>query len=214
MNEFATTAPAHAVSGLTNVRWRIFFLIPGTVAINYMDRTSLPVAMTMISHEFNLSPSVQGVLLSGFFWTYWAMQIPAGMLTDRFMPRSVIAGATIGWDAFAALGAARLATIAVFLVAYVHQQAAVIALLAGTLFFLRWCGMYWTLPVLLIGEGKAGFLAGAMNFAGNISDIMVPVIVGRIAGATRSYHLALMFFATVGGGLFLCSIAMRCRRAV
>src|SRR6185312_7637378 len=58
--------------------------------------------------------------------------------------------------------AAGLATIAVFLVAYVHQQAAVIALLATTLFFLRWCRMYWTRPTLLIGEGKVGFLAGAM----------------------------------------------------
>jgi MFS transporter, ACS family, D-galactonate transporter len=115
MNEFATTASARAASDMTNVRWRIFFLILGTVAINYIDRASLSVAMPMISYEFSLSPSVQGVLLSGFFWTYCAMQIPGGMLADRFLPRSVIAGATIGWGAFAALGAATTGWITMLL---------------------------------------------------------------------------------------------------
>src|SRR3978361_468487 len=109
---------------------------------------------------------------------------------------------------------AGIATIAVFLVAFVHDQAVVITLLATTLFFLRWCGMYWTLPPLLIGGEKAGFLAGAMNFAGNISGIVVPVTVGLIVSATGSYHLALMVFAAAGAGLFLCSVGMRYRRAV
>ncbi|HEY0184387.1 MAG TPA: MFS transporter, partial [Rhodopila sp.] len=402
----------------------------GTVAINYIDRASLSVAMPMISREFSISPAIQGLLLSSFFWSYCLMQIPGGMLADRFLPRSVIAGATIAWGGFAALAAAStgwitmlltrvglglaeapiypagakliglwmtptergraaalldggaplgtalgsliiaaliaalaswrlaflmaglgtmacgvfawfyirnhpheheavndeerghiqdglrrageatgdsvavsemfrlpsiwllfvgwfcfnslwygfltwvpsflaktqglnigalgwasflvffagfvgeltggqlldhglrsgaapetvyrrlfglsagLATIAVFLVAYVHQEAGVIALLATTLFFLRWCGMYWTLPGLLIGGEKAGLLAGAMNFAGNISGIVVPVTVGLIVSATGSYYLALMVFAAAGAGLFLCSIGIRYRRAL
>lgn len=427
MDQFATTAGA---SGMTNVRWRIFLLILGTVAINYIDRASLSVAMPMIGREFAISPAIQGVLLSSFFWSYCFMQIPGGMLADRFLPRSVIAGATIFWGGFAALAAATtgwitmlltriglglaegpiypagakligmwmtptergraaalldggaplgtalgsliiagliavldswrgaflvaglatmacgafawfyirnhphehesvnhqershiqdglrrsagsqsavpsltrifrapsiwmlfigwfcfnslwygfltwvpsflaktqglniaslgwasflvffagfvgeltggqlldhwlragggtqtvyrslfgiaagLATIAVFLVAYVHNEAAVITLLATTLFFLRWCGMYWTLPALMIGGEKAGFLAGAMNFAGNISGIVIPVIVGLIVGTTGSYYLALMVFAAAGAGLFLCSLGMQYRRAL
>ena len=109
---------------------------------------------------------------------------------------------------------AGLATVAVFLVAYTHNEAAVISLLAATLFFLRWCGMYWTLPSLLIGGDKAGFLAGCMNFAGNISGIVIPVVVGVIISLTGSYNLALMVFAAAGFGLFLCSVCMRYRRAV
>ena len=417
-------------SAMTNVRWRIFFLILGTVAINYIDRASLSVAMPMISKEFSISPAIQGILLSSFFWTYCLMQIPGGMLADRFLPRSVIAGATIGWGTFAALAAAStgwvtmlltrlglglaegpiypagakligmwmtptergraaalldggaplgtalgsliiagliaalgswrlaflaaglgtiacgvfawiyirnhphqhesvnrseqahiqdglrqaaddagatapmaaifrarsiwllfigwfcfnslwygfltwipsflaktqglnigalgwasflvffagfvgemtggqlldswlraggktesvyrrlfgisagLATIAVFLVAYAHNQAMVIALLAATLFFLRWCGMYWTLPGLLIGGEKAGFLAGCMNFAGNISGIVIPITVGLIVSLTGSYQLALMLFAAMGAGLFICSLSMQYRRVV
>jgi MFS transporter, ACS family, D-galactonate transporter len=419
-----------ATGGMTNVRWRIFFLILGTVAINYIDRASLSVAMPIISREFSISPAIQGLLLSSFFWSYCFMQIPGGMLADRFLPRAVIAGATIGWGAFAALGAAStgwitmlltrvglglteapiypagaklislwmtptergraaalldggaplgtalgsliiagliaafgswrlaflvaglgtvacgvfawfyirnhphehdavnpqernhiqsglhrsaadshgsarltevfqspsvwllfagwfcfnslwygfltwvpsflaktqglniaslgwasflvffagfvgeltggqlldywlrsgaatekvyrrlfgfasgLATIAVFLVAFAHDQAVVITLLATTLFFLRWCGMYWTLPGLLIGAEKAGLLAGAMNFAGNLSGIVIPVTVGLIVNATGSYYLALMVFAAAGAGLFLCSVSMRYRRAL
>jgi ACS family D-galactonate transporter-like MFS transporter len=110
--------------------------------------------------------------------------------------------------------ASGLATIAVFLVAFAHDQAVVITLLATTLFFLRWCGMYWTLPGLLIGAEKAGLLAGAMNFAGNLSGIVIPVTVGLIVNATGSYYLALMVFAAAGAGLFLCSVCMRYRRAL
>jgi ACS family D-galactonate transporter-like MFS transporter len=109
---------------------------------------------------------------------------------------------------------AGLATISVFLVAYVRDETAVITLLAITLFFLRWCGMYWTLPALLIGGDKAGFLAGAMNFAGNIAGIVIPITVGLIVSATGSYYLALMVFAAAGAGLFMCSVGMRYRRAV
>src|SRR3978361_1689046 len=100
MDEFAG---ATTTSSMTNVRWRIFFLILGTVAINYIDRASLSVAMPLISKEFNISPTVQGLLLSSFFWSYCAMQIPGGLLADRFLPRSVIAGATIGWGGFGSL---------------------------------------------------------------------------------------------------------------
>src|ERR1700761_8720033 len=109
------SASVTAVSGMTNVRWGIFFLILAPVAINYIDRASLSVAMPIISREFSISPAVQGLLLSGFFWSYCLMQIPGGMLADRFLPRAVIAGATIGWGAFAALGAASTGWITMLL---------------------------------------------------------------------------------------------------
>jgi ACS family D-galactonate transporter-like MFS transporter len=433
MNDLAdnTAVPSAAAGGMTNVRWRIFLLILLTVAVNYIDRASLSVAMPLIGKAFTIPPVVQGLLLSGFFWSYCLMQIPSGMLADRFMPRVVITYATILWGAFAALAAAStgwvtllatrfglgaseapiypagaklvglwmtptergraaalldggaplgsalgsliiaglitmldswrlafliaglgtiacgvfawfyirnhpeehssvnaaerqhiqtglrreslanrrqpggasdtrlmfasptiwltfvawfcfnslwygfltwipsflaktqglnigalgwvtflvffagfvgeltggqlldswlrrdsragvvyrrlfgissaLATLAVFMVGFVHDEAVVITLLAATLFFLRWCGMYWTLPALLIGGERAGFLAGAMNFAGNLSGIVIPVTVGLIVGWTGSYHLALMVFAGVGAGLFICSMAIRYR---
>src|ERR1700757_3935957 len=89
----------------TGVRWNIFLLMLFLISINYIDRASLSVAMPLISKEFEVAPAMQGLILSSFFWTYALMQIPGGMLADRFKPRIVIALATIFWGAFQAIAA-------------------------------------------------------------------------------------------------------------
>jgi ACS family D-galactonate transporter-like MFS transporter len=407
----------------TGVRWSIFLLMLFLISINYIDRASLSVAMPLISKEFNVDPAMQGLILSSFFWTYALMQIPGGMLADRYKPRIVIALATIFWGAFqaiaavatnswtlvltrlglgaseapiypaggklnaiwmtqtergrgatlldggaplgAALGsivitwliaafnswrmafviagfgtilcglwawyyirnaprehpsvneaearyleqahamedaatppssggnwlayfqyrsvwcmclgwmffnttfyglltwmptylfkvhgfdikalgsasfiiffsgfvgelvggwigdawrsrggapnmvfrtlfgiAAIMATVSIFLVAYVTNPIAVVVLLSTTLFFLRWCGMYWAIPSALAGRSKSGFLGGCMNLGGNIAGITTPLIIGFIVQATGSYFLALMYFAAAGIALLICS---------
>ncbi|SPA49901.1 MFS transporter [Cupriavidus taiwanensis] len=90
----------------TSVRWRIFLIMLLLTAINYIDRASLSVALPLIAPEFNLSPALEGLMLSAFFWSYALMQIPAGVLLDRYHTRGIIAAATVGWGAFQALGAA------------------------------------------------------------------------------------------------------------
>jgi ACS family D-galactonate transporter-like MFS transporter len=407
----------------SSVRWKIFFLMLFLVSVNYIDRASLSVAMPLISKEFSIEPAWQGVILSSFFWTYAFMQVPGGMLADRFKPRIVIALATVFWGAFqaiaalatnwfvlllsrlglgaseapiypaggklngiwmtqtergrgatlldggaplgAALGsfvitwliaafnswrmafvvagvgtmlcglwawyyirnsprqhpsvneaearyieqahaledaaapaspggswvgyfryrsvwcmclgwmffnvtfyglltwmptylfnvhnldikslgntsfiiffsgfvgeliggwigdrwrssggspnlvyrtlfaiAATMVTISIFLVAYTSNAILVVVLLSSTLFFLRWCGMYWVIPAALAGREKAGFLGGCMNLGGNIAGITTPIIIGFIVQATGSYFLALMYFAFAGVALLICS---------
>src|ERR1700733_4320548 len=81
----------------SSVRWRIFLLVLALIALNYVDRASLSVAMPLIAQEFNLDASAQGWLLSVFFIAYALMQIPGGLLADRFKPRLIIALATLGW---------------------------------------------------------------------------------------------------------------------
>jgi MFS transporter, ACS family, D-galactonate transporter len=422
----AEVVPTQALVEKTAVRWKIFVLMLFLITINYIDRASLSVAMPLISKEFNLDAATQGFILSSFFWTYAFMQVPGGMLADKYKPRIVIAAATIGWGLFqaiaaastssfmlvltrlglgateapiypaggklnamwmtpnerargatlldggaplgAALGAiviagliaefdswrisfvvagvgtvlcgffawwyirnspsehpsvneaeaahiqnahaledlsdpvssgrgigayfayrsvwcmclgwmffntvfyglltwmptylfkvhgldikqlggalfimffagfvgelvggqigdiwrqrggtpnlifrtlfgiaATVATISVFSVAYVTNAVAAIALLSSTLFFLRWCGMYWAIPSILATRNRAGFLGGCMNLGGNIAGISVPIIVGLIVQYTGSYFLALMFFAAAGVALFICSTAI------
>ena len=422
----AEAVPAQALVQKTAVRWKIFVLMLFLITINYIDRASLSVAMPIISKEFNLDPATQGFILSSFFWTYAFMQVPGGMLADKYKPRIVIAAATIGWGLFqaiaaastssfmlvltrlglgateapiypaggklnamwmtpnerargatlldggaplgAALGAlviagliaefdswrvsfvvaglgtvlcgifawwyirnsprehpsvneaeathiqtahaledlsdpvssgrglgayfayrsvwcmclgwmffntvfyglltwmptylfkvhgldikqlggalfimffagfvgelvggqigdiwrqrggspnmifrtlfgiaATVATISIFSVAYVTDALAAIALLSSTLFFLRWCGMYWAIPSMLGTRNRAGFLGGCMNLGGNIAGITVPIIVGFIVQYSGSYFLALMFFAAAGVALFICSTAI------
>ena len=84
----------------TTVRWRIFGIVFVLVVINLIDRTALSIAMPTIAKEFNLEPAMQGLILSAFFWSYAALQIPGGWLIDRFGPRALITGATIGWGIF------------------------------------------------------------------------------------------------------------------
>jgi MFS transporter, ACS family, D-galactonate transporter len=413
-----------AVARRTSVRWRIFLLILLIVAINYVDRASLSVAMPTISKEFGIDAAAQGIILSSFFWTYALMQIPGGWLADRYRPRLIIASATILWGAFQALAAlatgwvglllARLGlglaegpilpasgklnavwlparergrgaviidggaplgtafggliiaaligafdswrtafvvaglgtivaglfaywyirdnpreqpsineaeaqyierehakedklltagkagrtnvldflrfrsfwamllgwvgfdlvwyglvawapnylaqarhlslagiggatfiifgtgfvgeiaggfladhwkerggspnvvmrtvlgisgvltTLSTFFLAFVSSPVAAVALLSSTLFFLRWGGLYWSIPATLTDRGRAGVLGGMMNFAGNIGGILVPIIVGVIVEVTGSYFLALMFFSA-SGVLYLIS---------
>lgn len=418
-----TNAAAVATVGKTSVRWKIFFTMLLLISINYIDRASLSVAMPLIAKEFDLGPAMQGLILSSFFWTYAFMQIPGGMLADRFKPRIVIAIATIFWGAFqalaavctsstallltrlglgaaeapiypaggklnaiwmtqnergrgatlldggaplgAALGAiiitalitslgswrmafvvagvgtvlagiwawyyirnnprdhngvndaeasyieaaqasefkkepanlsgrsldffkhksvlfmffgwmcfnsvfyglltwmpnylnkvhgfdikqmggasfiiffsgfigelvggyiadkwkaaggspnkvmrtlfgiaAVIATLSIFSVAYIKDATTVVVMLSVTLFFIRWCGLYWCIPSILGTRDKVGFLGGLMNLGGNIGGICVPIIVGTIVQVTGSYFLALMFFAAAGVGLFICS---------
>lgn len=408
----------------TNVRWKVFLLLLCLVSINYVDRASLSIAMPLIAKEFAIDPAAQGLLLSSFFWMYALMQIPGGLLADRFKPRIMIAVATAAWGLLQALGAlatswrvlmltrlglgiaeapiypaggklngiwltpeergrgaalldggaplgaaigslviawliaafqswraafliagigtmlcgvwawhyirnvprthpgvneaearhieaaharedalspgadhgrlrdffrfrsvwcmclgwlllnavfyglltwmptylyraygfdianlgsasffiffsgfvgeltggviadrwracganpnlvfrvlfgiaALIATVSIFLVAYVGNPVAVVLLLASTLFFLRWCGMYWAIPSILASRSRAGFLGGCMNLGGNIAGIAVPLIVGAIVQLTHSYFLALMFFAAAGLGLLACSL--------
>ena len=423
MSNTISAVAATDVAKPTGVRWKIFLLMLFLISINYIDRASLSVAMPLISKEFDLDPAMQGLILSSFFWTYAFMQVPGGMLADRFKPRIVIASATIFWGAFqaiaavatnwpvllltrlglgaseapiypaggklnaiwmtqtergrgatlldggaplgAALGsiviawliaafnswriafviagvgtmlcgllawyyirnaprehpsvneaearyieqshaledadtpvsrggswmsyfryrsvwcmclgwmffnttfyglltwmptylfkvhnfdiktlggasfiiffsgfvgelvggwigdfwrsrggapnlvfrtlfgiAAILATMSIFFVAYVTDPVAVVVLLSATLFFLRWCGMYWAIPSALAGREKSGFLGGCMNLGGNIAGILTPLIVGFIVQATGSYFLALMYFAAAGVALLICS---------
>jgi ACS family D-galactonate transporter-like MFS transporter len=104
----AATAPVAAVpltdaSRPTTVRWKIFLILLLLSAINYIDRASLSVALPLISTEFKMTPALEGLMLSAFFWSYALMQIPSGMLLDRFQVRNIIGVATIGWGAFQAV---------------------------------------------------------------------------------------------------------------
>src|SRR6202171_4651875 len=106
MSNTISAVAATDVTKPTGVRWKIFLLMLFLITINYIDRASLSVAMPLISKEFNLDSATQGFILSSFFWTYAFMQVPGGMLADKYKPRIVIAAATIGWGLFQALAAA------------------------------------------------------------------------------------------------------------
>lgn len=65
-------------------RWLIGGLLGVGVLINYIDRINLSVAAPQLKAEFHLGAADLGLLFSAFFWSYALLQIPAGLLLDRF----------------------------------------------------------------------------------------------------------------------------------
>jgi ACS family D-galactonate transporter-like MFS transporter len=85
---------------------RILLLLAVSVFINYIDRGNLSIAAPLLKDELRLSPWQLGILLSSFFWTYDAFQIPSGWLIDRFDVSWVLAFGFFIWScATAATGA-------------------------------------------------------------------------------------------------------------
>lgn len=73
-----------AVQKVPNRRWAIGLLLGIGVLINYFDRINLSVAAPQLKEAFNLTPAEMGLLFSAFFWPYALLQVPAGILLDRF----------------------------------------------------------------------------------------------------------------------------------
>jgi len=75
----STAAPRGA-----NRRWAMGILLGVGVLINYFDRINLSVAAPQLKAAFDLSPAEMGLLFSAFFWPYALLQVPAGIVLDRF----------------------------------------------------------------------------------------------------------------------------------
>ncbi len=70
-------------------RWRIAFLLAFGVLVNFFDRINLSVSRDALHDSFGLSLVAFGYLSSAFSWTYAAMQMPCGILLDRWGVRRV-----------------------------------------------------------------------------------------------------------------------------
>lgn len=80
-------------------RWGIAILLAVGVIVNYFDRVILTVAAPAIQRDFNVDSLTIGVLLGAFGWTYGSLQIPVGMLLDRYGVRRVMTVSIVLWAA-------------------------------------------------------------------------------------------------------------------
>jgi len=92
--------PKVAPPRIAGALWVVLALMVVSVAINYIDRTSLSTAAPLLAQEAELaiSPAKMGVLLSAFFWTYALLQIVSGWLVDRYGVRWVMAVGFFLWS--------------------------------------------------------------------------------------------------------------------
>src|SRR5689334_9492240 len=95
-------------------RWAIAALLGAGVLINYLDRLNLTVAGPALHAEFGIGTVAYSFLLSAYSWTYALMQLPSGMLLDRFGVKKVGVAGTSLWAAACFSTAAATRTIWLF----------------------------------------------------------------------------------------------------
>lgn len=74
----------HRQATVPRRRWWIGALLGSGILINYFDRINLSVAGPQLQQAFGLTPAELGWLFSAFFWSYALLQIPTGVILDRF----------------------------------------------------------------------------------------------------------------------------------
>ena len=79
----------HSSAPVPRRRWRIAFLLAFGVLVNFFDRINLSVSRDALHDSFGLSLVAFGYLSSAFSWTYALMQMPCGILLDRWGVRRV-----------------------------------------------------------------------------------------------------------------------------
>ncbi len=88
-----TTAPgARAPSPATGRSWAVWGVAVAAYAVAVFHRTSLAVAAEDATTRFGVNASVLSLFAVVQLLTYAGMQIPVGVLVDRFGPRLMIAG--------------------------------------------------------------------------------------------------------------------------
>ena len=93
----ATTVPRR--------RWRIAVLLGIGVLIDFFDRVNISVSHNALIHSFHISELTFGILASAYAWTYAVLQIPVGVLLDRFGVKLIGRFSTLLWSAASFLGA-------------------------------------------------------------------------------------------------------------
>jgi MFS family permease len=139
-------------------RWWIVTILCLGLIIAYIDRTNLATALAARDFRqfFGLSDFQRGLLSSVFFWTYTAMQIPAGFLVDRFGVRVPLAIALLFWSV---IGAATAGANAIW-----------------ELIALR----------LLLGLGESVVLPGGLSWIGrNMTETQRGLAVGIFMSGTK-----------------------------
>jgi MFS family permease len=87
----------------TWLHWVLLTLLAISVAINYIDRGNLSVALSSIEKDIHLTKDQLGILGMAFFVSYSFLQIFAGKLIDRFNVIWVYALGYLVWSGATAL---------------------------------------------------------------------------------------------------------------
>jgi ACS family hexuronate transporter-like MFS transporter len=93
-----TLTAAAVGSGERATRWRIAVLVSAAIAISYLDRQTLPWAITAIQRDIPISNQVKAFLDSAFLVTYGLMYLGGGRFVDYLGTRRGFLAIMIFWS--------------------------------------------------------------------------------------------------------------------
>jgi ACS family D-galactonate transporter-like MFS transporter len=100
-----TKAKSSEANFVQRRRWGIACLLGFGILVNYFDRVNLSVSQDALHAAFGISTVTFGYLLSAYSWSYAALQLPSGLILDRFGVKLVGRISTLLWSV-ASFGAA------------------------------------------------------------------------------------------------------------
>jgi MFS family permease len=87
------------------IQWRVFALACGASFLLYLHRYSWNIIGPLLQRDFGFSNRDAGFLFSLFYYTYFAIQVPSGVVIDRFGPHRFLSAIIMAWSAaLAAIG--------------------------------------------------------------------------------------------------------------
>lgn len=93
---------------MSRARYGVALLMLAAIAVNYLDRTVMSAAAPEMMKDLGIGSTEMGFIMSAFFLSYAAFQIPAGWLADRIGQRICLVAAVVWWSlATAATAGAR-----------------------------------------------------------------------------------------------------------
>ncbi|WP_115863323.1 MFS transporter [Halorussus litoreus] len=182
------------------VRWAMW----GVLAFGYLlmsfTRVSTAVLAESLTRAFDITATELGLLHSSFFYLYAAMQLPAGLLADRYGPRRVAGAGTFVMG----LGAVAFATSNSFFVGFLSRA---LVGLGGSVIFLAilrfavtWfrADEYATVTGMTIGVSALGGIVAT-----------TPLAVAASVVGWRASMLAVGAFCVVSAVVILLTVRDR-----
>ena len=92
---------------LAQLRWSAYAIVAGAYVLSFFHRVAPAAIAGDLAQAFHTSGVALGVLAATYFYVYTVMQIPTGVLVDRFGTRRIVTvGGLIAGAGAVAFGAA------------------------------------------------------------------------------------------------------------